>query len=128
VSQKAIPTPLLVGLTLASSAALQAQDQRIQIPDTTIKLLGTSSAAGHALLTQIWFEDFTWSYIDDPDWGWTCSEDYTAYLTVRCAGMKPRTTYLVMLGGISMYLRRTRKAGEPWLGPSRLGVLGGVTS
>jgi hypothetical protein len=100
---------LLAGLILVAGAAVQAREP---VPNTDFPLICTPAApvraAGHAYLTQIYFEGFTWDYIDEPGWGWICDEDYTADLTVTCTGLKPSTTYTVAVSGQTVELRTNR--------------------
>jgi hypothetical protein len=104
-----VPALLVVGLILVADAGVQAQEP---VPNTDFSLICTpaapAKAAGHAYLTNIYFEGFTWTYIDEPGWGWSCGEEYTAILTVTCTGMKPSTTYTVSVEGQPVDLRTDR--------------------
>jgi hypothetical protein len=106
--------PLLIGLALIASAAVQAQTQeRFPVPSIDINPLSRTSAApakaaGVAELTDIWFEGFTWVYINEPGWGWTGDEAYTARLKVTCTGLSPRTTYSVSVTGQKVDMKTDR--------------------
>lgn len=105
---------LLIGLTLIASATVRAQTQeRFSVPSPgIIPLLHTSAAPakadGIAELTDIWFEGFSWVYIDEPGWGWEGDEAYTAYLKVTCTGLSPRTTYSVSVTGQTVDMKTDR--------------------
>jgi hypothetical protein len=123
-NQFGIVALLLAGLILVAGAAVQAREP---VPNTDFPLICTSTAptkaAGHAYLTQIYFEGFAWTYIDEPGWGWTCDEVYTANLKVTCTGLKPSTTYTVFVGGQTVDVKTDRSGAGTASRPVNFGFV-----